>query len=88
MTITMEESEAYQWAILPPEHSLSTNLANALRRHVAAEMRLEFYNEDGHGNCAASDCYVCGRVGLDPRHNFSAADWERAAHETLMGDVE
>lgn len=95
MKITPKESEVYQWAL---EHPGATNtgllitLATALRSHVAAEMRLEFEGEhkiiEIEVGTAKGDypmCVVCKDGSIDPRHNYTDADWDRAAHDALMG---
>lgn len=65
MEITKEESEEYRFGEM-----IGGILANALRRHVAAEMRLEFLN--GHW------------PSEDVRWNYVYDDWDRAAHEALI----
>lgn len=95
MTITPEESEAYTLAMsaqaagltLRSEPTISLAiLANALRRHVEAEMRLEFDKDHKierlwHGNNVCQFQSLCS----DPRHNYTEDDWDRAADEALMG---
>ena len=82
MTITPEESEAYRFGI-----AIDGTLSNALRRHVGAEMRLEFEREHlilGKG-IVDTWCSVChrGLIERDPRHGYDDAAWERAADEAL-----
>lgn len=87
MKITPEESEAYnkaetfkgayEWAMT------FDNLRISLRRHVVAEMRLEFEKEHAtwQGLCA-----VCVKlVDYDPRHGYDAAAWLQAADVALRG---
>lgn len=94
MNITKEESEAYSWAI---EHVAGTwnyvaVVRDALRRHIAAEMRLAF---EATNHCITAEAvrggvraYRTNYDESDPRHNFTDADWERAAHEALISGEE
>lgn len=93
MTITAEESEAYKFAMaaegagltLRSEPTISLAiLANALRRHVAAEMRLEWEDDHFFYDAEQGKCCDCPKGKRDPRHH---ADWDRAAHEALKGEM-
>lgn len=98
MTITTEESEAYRWAIKTHGNwDYVAILHHALRRHVAAEMRLEFEIDhetftpgeyDFITGALALHCSECGQYkNFDSRHNYSEADWDRAAHEALTSST-
>lgn len=90
MEITKEESRAYVVGIQFPTPSMLGDMVRALRRHVAAEMRLEFgaTNHIYMPVRTESGGVQVKRILTDPgdaRHNFTDADWDRAAHEALMG---
>jgi hypothetical protein len=89
MDITQEESQAYQWAF---EGAHNMDLVFALRRHVAAEMQMEFEaaHEEYQATSVNTDgilpwyCASCGqRSDWDERHNRLAGDWDKAAHAAL-----
>lgn len=93
MNITPEESKAYQYA-----RDYFGNLGyvkllkTALRHHVAAEMRLEF---EATNHCLTAEVVIGGVTTYranynddDPRHNFTDADWDKAAHEALQKGTE
>lgn len=87
MKITKEESEAYVVGIQFPTPSMLGDMVRALRRHVAAEMRLEFEKEH---RLDCKRCLTCSYGDVhraappNPRHTYTADDWERDAHEALM----
>ena len=86
MTITPYESEAYKWAVKRGgEWDFPSVLRDALRDHLAAEMRLEFEKEHREG--FTGNCVICVvKQKHDSHHNYTEADWNRAADEALKGE--
>ena len=95
MKITPEESGAYQKVEKYANSWIDRELANALRHHVAAEMRLEFEGEHkiieievGTAKGGYPMCVVCKYGSIDPRHDYTDVDWDRGAHEALQKGTE
>ena len=89
MNIAPEESEAYQWALKERGYwKWIADIAVALRRHVGAEMRLEWEAEHLQPDMNGDIGCDCDGKNCDPRHDYTDADWDKAAHDALMGGGE
>lgn len=96
--ITPDEQDAYQWAVENAgTWSRVALLRDKLRDMTAEAMRLEFEREHqldyrtGQGWCNVCHCNAPfgiprSTLPIDPRHAYQWPDWQRAAHEALIGE--
>lgn len=91
--ITADLQKSYRYGMSWQSPDIAERiLAIALRDMTAEVMRLEFEKEHvigladyerGERPC----CRFCGYRMADPRHNYQWPDWQRAAHEKLIGET-
>jgi hypothetical protein len=65
---TEEMKAAYQWARLPPDTSITTNLADLAQHATAAALQAEHEASHVDGLCASGVCFK------SPAHRLKLAD--------------